>query len=92
MKRVTIWDILFWLAMLILILYILAKIFEWINTPDWVDLIPLITIIFLIGVFYQKVVGFMNLMDKRTFYLKNSLNKIKDKIEEHDKRIYNLEK
>ena len=60
MAKITIWDILFWIAMLILIGYILGKLLGLINTPEWVDLIPLITIVFLIGIFYQKVVAFID--------------------------------
>jgi len=92
MREITIWDILFWSAMLILISYIIAKLFGLINTPEWVDLIPLITLVFLVGVFYQKVVIFMDVMYNRTNYLKNNLSQIKDKITEHDKRLFKLEK
>jgi flagellar capping protein FliD len=78
--------------MLILIGYIIAKLLGWINTPEWVNLIPIITITFMIGVSYQKVVGFIGVMYNRTDYLKKSLDRISDKIEKHDKRISKLEK
>jgi len=83
MKK-SILDILFWIAMLVLIGYIIAKLTGFINTPEWVDLIPLVTITFLIGIFYQKVIGFINVTNSRTLYLKN-------KLEEHNKRLANLE-
>ena len=92
MRKISIWDILFWIAMLILIFYIIAKLFGLINTPEWVDLVPLITLVFLIGVFYQKVVSFMDIMYNRTNYLKNNLNQIKDKIAEHDRILFKLKK
>jgi len=91
MKKTTIWDILFWIAMAILILYIIAKLTGIINTPEWVDLIPLITLAFMIGIFYQKVMGFMQTMYKRTDYLKNNLDKISNKITEHENRISRIE-
>lgn len=77
--------------MIILILYIIGKITGIINTPEWVDLIPIITLVFMVGVFYQKVAGFMETMYNRTLYLKNNVDKISDKITEHDKRLSYLE-
>ena len=80
MRKITIADILFWIAMLVLIAYIIGKITGLINTPEWVDLIPLITITFIIGAFYQKVASFMGIMYARTDYLKSNLDKVKEKI------------
>ncbi len=80
MRKITLADILFWLAMLVLIGYIIGKITGIINTPEWVDLIPIITITFMIGAFYQKVMGFMEIMYKRTDYLKNNLEDVKQKL------------
>ena len=80
MRKITLADILFWLAMLILIGYIIGKLTGIINTPEWVDLIPVITITFMIGAFYQKVMGFMEVMYKRTDYLKNNLEDVKQKL------------
>ena len=85
-------DILFWIAMLILIGYIIAKLTGIINTPEWVNLIPMITIAFMIGIFYQKVMGFMEVIYNRTNYLKKNTDDIKEKIAEHDKRLIVLEK
>lgn len=83
MKK-TIWDILFWIGMLLLLLFITAKLFGWINTPDWINLLPLATLWFIIGTFYQKVNEFANRMYVRTDFLKN-------KLEEHSKRLTILE-
>ncbi len=77
--------------MLVLVGYITGKLTGLIHSPEWVNLLPLITIVFLIGAAYQKIVGFSDSMNKRTNYLKNSLDKISDKLIEHDKRIYFLE-
>jgi len=79
-KRVSVWDILFWIAMIVLIAFIIGKLTGLINSPEWVDLIPLITLVFLIGAFYQKVTSFMDVMYKRTDYLKNELDDIKNRI------------
>jgi ABC-type enterochelin transport system permease subunit len=91
MGKINFWDILFWIAMIILILYIIGKLAGIINTPEWVDLIPLITLVFIMGAFYQKISGFMETMANRTNYLKNNLDKISDRLIEQDKRISSLE-
>jgi len=92
MAKRDIWDVLFWIGMLILIAYVIAKLVGWINTPEWVDLIPLITIIFIAGVFYQKVVGFMDVISNRIDYLKKGIDKIIEKNVELDKRLFAVEK
>jgi hypothetical protein len=92
MRKLTIWDILFWFAMAVLILFILGKLTGIINTPDWVNLIPLISLVFLIGAFYQKVTSFIETMYRRTDYLKSNLDKISNKINEQDKSILLLQK
>ena len=91
-KKTDIFDILFWIAMIILIGYIIGKIIGLINTPEWMDLIPLITLVFIIGIFYQKVISFMEIMYKRTDYLKSNTDKIIEKLDNHEKRISSLEK
>ena len=79
--------------MFILIGYVVAKLTGWINTPEWVDLLPFITIIFLTGISYQKILGSIDSLDKkinrRTDYLKdkidnvgNSLSKIEHKLDD----------
>lgn len=98
MRKFDIWDILFWFFMLVLIGYIIAKLFGLINTPDWINLLPLISVVFLIGISYQRIINFMERMLVRTDYLKNNFgsvkedtNKIKNILIEHDKRISILE-
>ena len=86
MVRKDLWDVLFWIAMLFLIGYIVAKLIGWINTPELVDLIPMITIVFIMGVFYQKVISFMDVMYKRTDYLKDGLDNLKEKIKGRDRK------
>lgn len=91
-REITIWDILFWLGMVILILYILAKIFGIINTPEWVSLIPLITLAFVIGAFYQRMMLSLDKISNRTDHLKDNLDIILNKLNEQDKRIFAIEK
>ena len=91
-REIDIWDILFWIGMLVLTAYVIAKLFGWINTPEWVDLIPLITIIFIVGIFYQKVMVFMGIMYNRIDYMKKSVDKLSDENSEYEKRIFAIEK
>jgi len=84
MRKIEIWDILFWIGMTVLVGFIVAKLLGLINTPEWINLIPLVTITFLIGVFYQKVYNFMERTERRMDYLKN-------KLDNHDGRLASLE-
>lgn len=98
MRKFDIWDVLFWFFMLVLVGYIIAKLFGFINTPDWISLLPLISVVFLIGISYQRIMNFIDRMFVRTDYLKNNLDNvkegvvgIKDILTGHDKRISILE-
>ncbi len=81
MRKIEIWDVLFWIGMFILIGYIIGKLFGWINSPVWVDLIPVITITFLVGVSYQKILGSLDRIYNRTDYLKGKLDKHSDRLD-----------
>ena len=92
MVKKDIYDIIIWIGMTILFLYIIGKLTGIINSPEWINLMPIITVAFIVGAFYQKAINFMNIMYKRTDYLKNNLDKISRKIEEHDDKLNLLEK
>jgi len=83
MRKIEISDIIIWISLIILIAYVIGKLTGLINTPEWLSLLPLISLIFFAGAFYQKVLGFMGQMYQRTDYLKKKLN-------EHDKRFDNI--
>ncbi len=91
MRKFDVWDVIIWISLLVLVGYIVAKLAGWINTPDWVNILPLITLVFFSGAFYQKVLGFMDRIYNRTDYLKNSLDRVENKLEGHDRRIMSLE-
>jgi len=91
MVKKDIYDILFWLGMAVLVGYIIAKLFGLINTPEWVNLLPIISIAFVIGVFYQKLTSFMGIMYNRTDYLKRNIDNVNDKLSKQDNRIRKLE-
>jgi len=85
MKKIEISDIIIWMSLLVLIIYVIAKLIGIINTPEWLTLLPIISLIFFAGAFYQKVLSFMNQMYQRTDY-------IKKKLDNHENRLSKLEK
>jgi len=80
MRKIEIWDIIIWISLIVLAGYIIGKLFGIINTPEWVNLIPIITLVFFAGAFYQKVSGFMEKMYHRTNYLKKGVENTKEQI------------
>ena len=91
-REIEIWDVIIWICIIILILYVIAKLTGLINTPEWINLIPIITLIFFAGAFYQKIIGFIDRIYNRTDYLKININKLIDKNIETDKRLFAIEK
>ena len=85
-------DILFWLLLAVALGFIILKIAGIIGTPEWINYIPIVTIIFAAGIAYQKLIGFMNTMYRRTDYLKNKIDAFENKPKENEKRIFSLEK
>src|SRR3989344_8195752 len=89
MTKIEISDIIIWISLLILIIYVIAKLLGLINTPEWHNLLPIITLIFFAGAFYQKVLSFMWIMNNRTNYLKKSTDNIKEQINENFNKLDN---
>ncbi|MEK6878756.1 MAG: hypothetical protein AABY22_04075 [Nanoarchaeota archaeon] len=91
-REITIWDIIFWLGMVILIIYIILKLLNVINTPDWVNLLPLITLAFVICAFYQRMMFSLDRIFNNLDYFKKSIAKLTQNDLEFDKRIFSIEK
>lgn len=95
-REINILDIIFWLAMLVLIIYIILKLFGIINTPEWVNLLPIISLAFAIGAFYQRMNESLNKVVKRTDYLKKSIEQVSKELNENqlnvNKRLFTIEK
>ena len=97
--KFNIWDVIIWISLIVLVLYIIGKLTGIINTPEWINLIPVITMVFFAGAFYQKVLAFIEKTSIRTNYLKNSLDKTNEKItgislilSTHDKKLLLFER
>lgn len=54
-KKLSTWDWIFWIALLVLLGWALAKSFGLINSPIWVETIPIYTVIFMAGALWQKI-------------------------------------
>lgn len=52
-------NIIFWLALLLLAAWVIAKILGWIRSPTLVDVFPYISVVFIVGSIWQqfKVMG-----------------------------------
>ena len=80
MDRMKIYDILFWLSLASILLWVILKALGYINTPVLIEQYPIIGAIFGAGIFYQK----MNEMERRLGRVERTTNHI-------DKRVSALE-
>lgn len=86
-----IYDWLFWLSLLITGLWFTLKIMGVIKTPLWLELLPVASVIFGAGIFFQKVESIGD--DLHDFKLEMSEFK-KDtltELREHDKLLIGIE-
>ena len=58
--RISFADIIFWIALLVLLVWIILKAFGFINTPAIVEIIPYVSGIFIAGAVWQQ---FRNMQD-----------------------------
>lgn len=72
MNKIKIYDIVFWVSMLVIAIWIILKMFGVINSPVWIEMIPYLGIIFAAGSFYQSV----NSMKSDVSDLKSRTNSI----------------
>ena len=85
-------DVLFWLLLTFTLLFIILRITGVINSPEWIDLVPLATIVFAAGIAYQKLIGSIDRVYLRTGYLKSKIDLIENKVNSNDARISVLDK
>ena len=69
----TIWDFLAWFSLASILFWALAKGFGWINTPELVEMYPIIAAVFFAGKFYQDINNFKEDHEKRLIRLENRL-------------------
>ena len=91
MRKISFLDILFWILLLIALGYVIGKLTGLISSPEWLELLPIISIIFAAGIAYRRLIFFIQTMDRRTNYLKIHLGKIEEKQAESDKKLFSLE-
>ena len=91
MRRWTAYDYIFWTCDALLLLWILAKLFGFIQTPLIVEMFPLFTLCFMAGIFYKQVMG-MNLNIRRVVDdIRDLDNETKASFHVLDKRVTALE-
>ena len=49
MKRMSFWDVLAWIALLIIIVWLVLKTAGIINTPLWLEYVPIYTAVYIAG-------------------------------------------
>ena len=97
--KIDIFDNLFWLMMVLTLGFLTLKILGIINTYGWVDYFPIFTLMFAVGIIYQKLINFISRIYNRTDYLKKKIDKFDSKIDKlessyvgNQNRIIALEK
>lgn len=80
MARISLSDIIFWLALLVLLIWIILKAFGVINSPAIVEIIPYISGIFILGSVWQQFRNMQN--DLR--HIKFSTGRLLKVEHEHD--------
>ena len=86
--RTTLWVIIFWIGMLIILVWFFLKAIGIINTPIYVEYLPILGIVFGMGAFFQTFVDFklrLSKLEKRVDNIVNGLKKLEYKFDEHVK-------
>lgn len=78
-EKIGLLDVFFWLFLLLAAFYVIGKLTGLIGTPEWVELLPIISIIFAAGIVYGKLVSFIEASERRTGYLKKHLDRVEQK-------------
>jgi len=55
MNKNKVYDIIFWVSMLVIVVWIILKMIGVINSPVWMQMIPYMSIVFAAGAFYQSI-------------------------------------
>jgi hypothetical protein len=86
-----IYDWIFWISLLVTGLWFTLKIIGVIKTPVWVELIPVGSIIFAAGVFFQKVEHIADDLHEFKAETKVDVREICAELKEHDKRLLSID-
>lgn len=90
MRKIEASDIIIWVSLITIIIWIIAKLTGLINTPEWLNLFPIISFVFFAGAFYQKILSFMDKMYVRTNYFKHQIDNINKKLDNHEDRLNSI--
>ena len=84
MRRWDVYDWIFWICEGLLGLWILAKLLGFIQTPLLIELLPFLTLGFMAGNFYRKIITKLE-------HVEHELASLRQDISHHDQRIHALE-
>lgn len=87
MKKRSIWDILVYVALIVLVIWIILKLAGVINSPVIVEIIPYVSAAYVFGRMFQKVETTADDVEK----INTEIREIKDETKSIDKRIQVLE-
>ena len=79
--KIDILDVLFWLMLVLTLGFLTLKILGVINTNEWINYFPIFTLMFAVGIAYQKLISFIDRIYNRTDYLKKKIDKFHSKID-----------
>ena len=74
-------DIIFYLILAIILIWAILKTIGIIQSPIWLEMLPVFVAVFGAGIFYQKVM-----------VIRDTVNDIKEEIKNLEKRISSIEK
>jgi len=80
MRKIEVSDVIIWASLIAIVTWIIAKLTGLINTPEWLNLFPIIGFVFFAGAFYQKILSFMDKMYVRTNYFKHQIDDINQRL------------
>ena len=85
------WMILFWLGMLIIFAWFFLKAIGVINTPFYIEYLPMIGWIFSMGAFFQMFMDFrtrLAKLERRVDNIASGLQRLEFKFDEHMKHYH----
>jgi hypothetical protein len=86
-----IYDWIFWISLVITALWFTLKIIGVIKTPVWVELIPVGSIVFAAGVFFQKVEHISDDLHEFKADMNEFRRDVTAELKEHDRRLVRIE-
>ncbi len=95
LKKIDPWYIGFWISIAITILWAILKIVGVINTPFWLEMLPVfsgLASVVTIVQYANKYLIKIEVMDHRLINVEQRLDKIENNLDHHDNKLIKIEK